>query len=116
VGISLVAYVAYRIVGARAGAVLGGVFGGFISSTATTVSYARQCRGNPAAVGAASLVLVIASTVVLVRVAIEIAAVARGLLSAMMLPFGTLFVLMTAISAGLYWRLHHSKADAPVHG
>src|SRR5690606_5688905 len=116
VGSSLVAYVAYRLVGARAGAVLGGIFGGLISSTATTVSYARQCRGNSAAVGAASLVIVVASTVVLVRVAIEIAAVARGLLPAMMLPFGLLFVLMTAISVALYWRLHHSKADAPVHG
>src|SRR5690606_19881637 len=61
VGISLVAYVAYRLVGARAGAVLGGIFGGLISSTATTVSYARQGRGNSAAVGAASLVIVVAS-------------------------------------------------------
>lgn len=116
VGISLVAYVAYRIVGARAGAILGGVFGGLISSTATTVSYARQCRGNDTAVPAASLVIVVASTVVLVRVAIEIAAVARELLPAVLLPFGIVFALMTAISVALYLRLHRTHADVPLHG
>jgi uncharacterized membrane protein (DUF4010 family) len=98
VGISLSAYVAYRIVGVRAGSILGGIFGGLISSTATTVSYARQCKSNPKLVGTASLVIVIASTIVLVRVAIEIAAVARGLLPELLPPFIALFVLMVAIS------------------
>ena len=116
VGISLVAYVAYRIVGARAGSILGGIFGGLISSTATTVSYARQCKSNPGAVGTASLVIVVASTVVLVRVAIEIAAVASALLPAMALPFGAIFVLMAAICAWLYLRLNQSQAEAPMHG
>lgn len=116
VGISLVAYVAYRIVGPRAGSLLGGIFGGLISSTATTVSYARQCRGNPGAVLPAALVIVVASTVVLVRVAIEIAAVARGLLSAALLPLGLVFVVLAAISVGLYLRVHQGDAEAPVHG
>ncbi len=44
VGVSMVAYVAFKLVGAGAGAVLGGILGGLISSTATTVSYARQTK------------------------------------------------------------------------
>jgi uncharacterized membrane protein (DUF4010 family) len=116
VGISLVAYVAYRIVGARAGSILGGIFGGLISSTATTVSFARQGKRDPGAVGTAALVIVIASTIVLVRVVIEIAAVARGLLPELVLPFGAIFVLMAGISAWLHFRLRQGNAQAPEHG
>lgn len=115
VAISLSAYVAYRIVGVRAGSVLGGILGGLISSTATTVSYARQCKNNPKLVGTAAFVIVVASTIVLVRVAIEIAAVARGLLPELLPPFIAVFVLMTVISVWLYYRLQQSKAEPTEH-
>lgn len=115
VGISLSAYVAYRIVGVRAGSILGGILGGLISSTATTVSYARQSKGHPKAVGTASLVIVIASTIVLIRVAIEIAAVARGLLPQLVPPFAVLFMLMAAISAWLYFRMQQSALKPTEH-
>lgn len=115
VAISLSAYVAYRIVGVRAGSVLGGILGGLISSTATTVSYARQSRSHPKLVGTAAFVIVVASTIVLVRVAIEIAAVARGLLPLLVPPFVAIFVLMAAISAWLYFRLQQSKAQPTEH-
>jgi len=115
VGISLCAYVAYRIVGVRAGSILGGILGGMISSTATTVSYARQTAEDPKALGTASLVIVIASTVVLIRVAIEIAAVARGLLGSLVPPFAIVFVLMAAISIGLYYRLQQGNTHAVEH-
>ena len=42
VGISLGGYIAYKLFRARAGALLGGIIGGLVSSTATTVSYARR--------------------------------------------------------------------------
>jgi uncharacterized membrane protein (DUF4010 family) len=116
VGISLSAYVAYRLVGVHAGSILGGILGGLISSTATTVSYARQSKDNPKVVGTAALVIVIASTVVLVRVAIEIAAVARGLLPALIPPFAAIFALMAGISAWLYLRSQQGEAKAPEHG
>jgi uncharacterized membrane protein (DUF4010 family) len=115
VGISLSAYVAYRLVGVHAGSILGGILGGLISSTATTVSYARQCKDKPQVVGTASLVIVIASTVVLVRVAIEIAAVARGLLPALIPPFAAIFALMAGLSAWLYLRSQQGKAEPPEH-
>jgi uncharacterized membrane protein (DUF4010 family) len=115
VAISLSAYVAYRIVGVRAGSVLGGILGGLISSTATTVSYARQCKSNPKLVGTAAFVIVVASTIVLVRVAIEIAAVAGGLLPALIPPFVGVFALMGASSAWLYYRLQQSKAQPTEH-
>ncbi|MEZ5361588.1 MAG: DUF4010 domain-containing protein [Bryobacterales bacterium] len=44
VGISLAAYAAYRMLGARAGGWTAGVLGGLISSTATTANYAQSSR------------------------------------------------------------------------
>ena len=49
-GLSLAGYVAYKLFGHRICAALGAVLGGLISSTATTVSYARRTRrgeGSP---------------------------------------------------------------------
>jgi uncharacterized membrane protein (DUF4010 family) len=115
VGIGLSAYVMYRIVGVRAGTIVGGILGGLISSTATTVSYARQTKDDPKAIGTASLVIVIASTIVLIRVGIEVAAVARNLLPSMVAPFSAIFILMAAISVWLYFRMQQGETEAPEH-
>lgn len=76
VGMSLAGYVAFRLFGARAGAILGGVLGGLVSSTATTASYSRRVRESPDHAGPAALVIVLATAVVYGRVIAEIAAVA----------------------------------------
>src|SRR5437899_6683431 len=50
VAINLAGYVAAKLLGTRSGALLGGMLGGLISSTATTISYARLNRAtDPAA-------------------------------------------------------------------
>lgn len=115
VAISLSGYLAYRMVGVRGGSILGGILGGLISSTATTVSYARQSADNPKAIGTASLVIVIASTIVIVRVAIEVAAVARGMLGSLLPPFAIVFAFLVAISAFLYFRMQQTETEAPSH-
>ena len=46
VGLSLGGYILYKFFGRDAGTLLAGILGGAISSTATTVSYARQARGD----------------------------------------------------------------------
>ncbi len=115
VAISLSGYLAYRMVGVRGGSVLGGALGGLISSTATTVSYARQAAANPKAAGTAALVIVIASTVVIVRIAIEVAAVARGLLVTLIPPFAVIFVFMLGVSALLYYRMQQAHTEPPEH-
>lgn len=74
VGISVGAWAAYRILGRRKGLALTGLLGGLISSTATTVSYARQAReGHPSA--AAAFVVLMASAIVFIRVLLEVAVV-----------------------------------------
>ena len=115
VAISLAGYLAYRIVGVKGGTVLGGILGGLISSTATTVSYARQAAGNPKAAGIAALVIVIASTIVMVRIGLEVMAVARGLLPALIPPFAVVLVTMLVVSGILYLRMQQADTQPPEH-
>ena len=75
VGISLSGYLIYKFFGRDAGILLGGILGGAISSTATTLSYAKRSRTTPDGIQVAALVIVVASTVVFLRVMLEIAVV-----------------------------------------
>jgi uncharacterized membrane protein (DUF4010 family) len=102
VGISLGGYLTYKFLGRSAGILLGGLLGGAISSTATTVSYARRCRVNPETTRLAAVVVVIASTVVYARVIIEICLVARQYVSTLVPPIG-LMMGASAATAGLMW-------------
>lgn len=77
VGISLGGYMLYRAVGTRAGLLLGGVIGGLISSTATTVSYARRAAKDCSVASSATVVIMLATCVMFVRVLSEVAIVAR---------------------------------------
>ncbi len=113
VGISLAAYLAYRVLGVRAGSLAGGVLGGLVSSTATTVSYARQCAGNPAAAPAAALVVLIASTIVYVRVGIELGAVAPDLLLQGALPLAAMMAFMIVLCVALLLLIDSSEMQPP---
>ncbi len=66
-GVSLAGYVALRLVGERYGTPLLGLPGGLVSSTATTVVYARNGRAQPAMINVAVVVILLANLVVLVR-------------------------------------------------
>ena len=72
VGISLGGYLIYKFFGQHAGVLLGGLLGGAISSTATTLAYARRTAAEPHAARLAALVVGLASLVVYVRLMIEI--------------------------------------------
>lgn len=103
VGISLGAYVAYRLLGPRSGTLAAGGLGGLISSTATTVSYARRSRDAEPTAGSV-LVIVVASTVVFVRILGEIAAVAPSVLATTAPPLVAMMGWMGLVSAGVYVR------------
>ncbi len=80
VGMSLGGYLIYRFLGESVGLPLAGLLGGLISSTATTVTYARRAAESPAAVPAAVAIIMIAASVVYARVLIEISVAAPSLL------------------------------------
>lgn len=98
-GISLAGYAALQVVGTRYGAPILGFFGGLVSSTATTLIYAKHGKLNPAMSYLASSVIVIASLVVILRLMVVSAVVAYGALPKLMpvLSAGLLFGLMVAL-------------------
>jgi uncharacterized membrane protein (DUF4010 family) len=98
VGISLAAYVASRLLGHRGGLLVTGLLGGLISSTATTVSQARSSKRSPGEAASAAFVVLAASTVVFLRVLIEIAVVAPAMLRVTAPPLLAVMLWMGAIS------------------
>lgn len=112
VGLSLLGYVAYKIFGAKAGAALGGVLGGMISSTATTVSHARRSKEDPESSRLAALVVMIASTVVFGRVLLEIAAVAFGSFRQLAPPIAAMLGVCVLLSAAV-WLSGHKDVPEP---
>ena len=102
VGISVGGYIAYRWFGENIGTLLGGILGGLISSTATTVSYARRTYGTSDGLSHAALVIMIASAVSVTRVIGEVVVVAPGIAQAVVPPLVVFFVWMVFVSAGMY--------------
>ena len=102
VGMSLAGYIVYRFVGQDAGTLFGGILGGAISSTATTVSYARRVHKDPAYAKTAAVVIMIASTVSCLRVLVSIAVVAQAFLLTVAPPM-LVVLLLTFVPAAVFW-------------
>jgi len=102
VGISLTGYIAYKFLGTQRGTLLAGVLGGLISSTATTVSYARRTVENTNLANLAAVVIVIASCVSLGRVLVEVAAVAPIAFVSMAPPLAALLAVTIIIAAAMF--------------
>lgn len=114
VGISLAGYVAYKLFGQRAGALIGGILGGLISSTATTVSYARRVAGAPDSASLSALVIAIASAVVFFRVMVIIGIVAPGTVAVQMcIPIGMLFAGLSACVAIMFFARRADHTEMP---
>lgn len=113
VGISLAGYIAYKFLGARAGTILGGILGGAISSTATTVSYSRRTASQPRLAPLAATVILIATAIVYIRVLAEIRLMAPSFLPIAAGPVLVLMGLALVPAAGLWWFTRKSDHQMP---
>jgi uncharacterized membrane protein (DUF4010 family) len=109
VSISLAGYVAYKLFGQNTGTLLAGLLGGAVSSTATTVSFARRARATPDIATVAAVVITIAAAVSFARVIIEVAIVAPHTLSIIGPPLAVELIWL-ALLAAVLWLLAH-KGD-----
>jgi uncharacterized membrane protein (DUF4010 family) len=114
-GLSLVGYVATRWAGRGRGAALTGLFGGLVSSTAVTLSFARRSHEESAhgarAAGALAAGILIAWATMFARVIVLASALDAALLRALLLPMGALGALCMA-AAFAVWR----QGSAPKAG
>lgn len=79
-GLSLAGYAALKLLDHHHAVVAMGILGGTVSSTATTLSFARHARAGVIQAPAAALVVALANLTVLVRLALITAAAAPALL------------------------------------
>ncbi|WP_019674891.1 MgtC/SapB family protein [Arsukibacterium perlucidum] len=103
---SLLGYVAVRWLGAAHGAVVTGITGGLASSTATTLSFARNSKteaGNLAANTQATGIL-LAWLVMFIRVLVTITIVFKPLLPLLLIPFSAMAATSAALAGIYYWR------------
>ncbi len=103
--LSLVGYVAVRWLGRTHGTAATGIAGGLVSSTAVTLSFARQSQVDTSAGAGAALAagILLAWTVMFVRVVLTVAIVNRTLVAHVIVPFMAM-ALVAAAAAGIFYR------------
>lgn len=112
-GLSFLAYISSRTVGAKRGIALTGVLGGFVSSTATTVSMAERTTETPSLYRICSFATVIASIVMFPRALLEVAVVNPSLLSRLIVPLGAMTVAGVFIAGIVYWKSTTESESEP---
>ena len=113
VGLSLIGYIVYKLVGRTASALLGGILGGAISSTATTVSYSRRAATAPAAHSLAAAVILIASAMSYLRVLVEVTLIAPSKLAILLPPLIVAFVWAGAIAGVAFFFFRGEREEMP---
>lgn len=114
VGISLLGYIVTKFLGTKAGTLLSGILGGVISSTATTISYSRRAARVPESSQLAGVIIAIASTIVFIRVFVEVGVVAPGILYSVTPPLAAMMGLMALIAAGMYFLHDREGTEVPL--
>jgi uncharacterized membrane protein (DUF4010 family) len=112
-GLSLAGYVALHWTGQRYGAPLLGIFGGMASSTATTMVYARHSKTSAGMSRLSAVVILIASQVVLIRLAV-VSAVVSPAIAGKLLPSLGLGLMFGLIVTLISWRRLHTESDLPL--
>jgi uncharacterized membrane protein (DUF4010 family) len=111
--LSLVGYVATRLLGAERGIPLTGLTGGLVSSTAVTLAFSRQSRDRTYASATPALAsgILLAWAVMFARVIIEVLIVNRSLLPQIVAPFATM-ALVASVAAWYLGRRADSGGQA----
>jgi uncharacterized membrane protein (DUF4010 family) len=99
-GLSLVGYVLTRVLGSHKGIPITGLTGGLVSSTAVTLSFARQSRDQDYAQAAPALAtgILLAWAVSFVRVLVEVLVVNRALLPRLLPAFTAMMLVCVAFA------------------
>ncbi|MCB4361680.1 MgtC/SapB family protein [Quatrionicoccus australiensis] len=112
-GLALSGYLALRIIGARHGAALLGIFGGLASSTATTMMFSRHARDHVHLVRMSAIVILIANVMVMIRLGLVSGVVAPNLV----MPIATVFAcgIVPGVVMALYgWKILNAAGDLPM--
>lgn len=101
--LSFIGYFAIRYLGAALGCIATGLFGGMVSSTATTITFAKMAAEQPKQGQMLATGVVIANAVMAARILVVTAVLAPSLTAVLALPMG-LFVLTALAMVVVMWR------------
>ena len=117
--VSYASYLLQRYVAPPGGGLLVALLGGLYSSTATTLVMARQVRADPDALRTSDAGIILATSVMYLRLLVVILVFNRALAMALLAPLVGLFGLALAVALGWYFlgrRGAHSNAPAAAPG
>lgn len=112
-GLALAGYLALRIIGARHGAAVLGIFGGLASSTATTMMFSRHASDHRHLVRMAAIVILIANVMVMIRLWLVAGVVAPQLAA----KIATVFAcgIVPGVLMALYgWKILAEAGELPM--
>jgi uncharacterized membrane protein (DUF4010 family) len=112
-GLNFASYLLVKMVGAEHGIGLTGLLGGLVSSTAVTLGFSQRSRQHPAQAPALALGILVAWTVMFLRVPLLIAVVAPRL-AGELLPGMAVLATPGLLLCALLWRRQRSAASASV--
>ena len=111
VGMSLAAYLVGKFIGGAKSAVISGILGGLVSSTAATASVSRRSRAEGSAGIVLAAIVVTASAVVFARVMVEVVLTAPGQKWALLPPLAAMMVWTGLVAAGTLWMAKRSGQE-----
>ena len=114
-GVSFVGYAATRLLGPERGLTVTGFVGGLVSSTAVTLAMSSRSRGDAAMERPAALAVVLASSIVFVRVLVVVAFVDLKLATTLAVPMLAMAAVGLGACAFLYRRSAAGSAGEPLH-
>ncbi|MFC6716754.1 MgtC/SapB family protein [Natrialbaceae archaeon GCM10025810] len=112
-GLGFVAYVLGQFLEPAQSIAVTGIIGGFVSSTATTVTMAEKTVQNETLYHVCAFAVVTASIVMFPRALIEVAVVNPNLLSSVAVPLGVMTVVGIVAAGTLYWRTMTDETIEP---
>jgi uncharacterized membrane protein (DUF4010 family) len=112
-GLALAGYMALRVIGARHGAAVLGIFGGLASSTATTMMFSRHAAAHGDLVRMSAIVILIANVMVMIRLGLVAAVVAPNLVTPVAIVFAC--GIVPGVAMALYgWKALGAAGELPM--
>jgi len=112
-GLALAGYMALRVIGARHGAAVLGIFGGLASSTATTMMFSRHAAAHGDLVRMSAIVILIANVMVMIRLGLVAAVVAPNLVTPVAIVFAC--GIVPGVAMALYgWKALGTAGELPM--
>jgi uncharacterized membrane protein (DUF4010 family) len=112
-GLNFLGYLLVKVFGNEHGVVVTGILGGLVSSTAVTLSFSQRSRQEPAMSSAFALAIVVAWTIMFLRVILMAGIVNRPLAGVLGMALGLMAAVGVVVSLVL-WRRARSRGKGVV--